>query len=167
MTVIFVDGPDGVGKTGYSQHIAAELGWPRFEMRPVDDLSCIQSKSRVFNAFIEDLDAQGIDAVIDRGSTSSIVYSRVFDRPKPEFAWETLEEVAPIIVYLRCDPSELIARYEDELYDAEVMGDIAAEYDDVMDRVQSTTPAQVHTIDTTAGVLRKLDGILSEATGVA
>lgn len=157
--MIFVDGPDGVGKTGYSEWVARNLGIPRLEMRPVDDLSCIEEKSAVFNAALRDLHDQGCDLVIDRGSVSSIVYSRVFDRPEPEHAWKTLEHVNPTIVYLACDPKELGIRYEDEILETSEVRKLAEVYDDVMEIVDNETGATVHRIDTSAGVPNKLRDI--------
>lgn len=154
MTVIFVDGPDGVGKTGYSKHLASKYGFYRLEMRPVDDTDAIEEKSAVFNAVVRDLAEQGIDLVIDRGSVSSIVYSRKFDRGEPEHAWKTLEAVEPTIVYLRCEPKELAIRYgnNDEIFTADEVAELAEAYDEVMAEVDEETDAQVITFDTSTGV---------------
>lgn len=156
--MLFVDGPDGVGKTGYSKWLASELGWPRLEMRPVADTDGIEAKSKVFNAAIRDLNEQGVDLVIDRGSVSSIVYSRLFDRDKPVHAWQTLNYVEPEIVYLRCDPDELAIRYgnNDELFSDDEVREIAIAYDETMVEVDSETPANVQTFDTTSGVTDEL-----------
>lgn len=163
---VFVDGPDGVGKTGYSHYVSELLGIPRLEMRPVADTTCIESKSEVFNAAIRDLHAQGVDVVVDRGSVSSIVYSRIFDRGEPDHAWETLTKVAPKIIYLRCDPQELGARYEDELWEPDEIMDIASEYDAVMDMVSKRTEANVKTVDVTSGAPDQIDRFLSDDSGV-
>jgi thymidylate kinase len=159
MTVYYVDGPDGTGKTGYSRYLSDYTGYPRLEMRPVDSTDDIEGKSAVFNAVIRDLYDQGTDLVVDRGSTSSIVYSRVFDRGKPEHAWETLNHVEPVVFYLRCNPDELAVRYgnNDELFSPDEIRAVAATYDDVMSEVQDSTPVDVVEIDTTVSVTEKLE----------
>lgn len=166
MKPVFVDGPDGVGKTGYSKRIADMLDVPRLRMRPVDDTECIEAKAEVFNCFLRDLDAQGVDFVVDRGSVSSIVYSRVFDRGEAEHAWETLRQVKPKIVYLRVDPDELVTRYSDHLYDDETLREIAETFTDVMDEVAIDTEANVYTVDTTVGVMDEVKGFLRDDSGV-
>lgn len=161
MTVVLVDGPDGVGKTGYSKLLASKLGWPRLEMRPAGDTDGIEEKSKVFNAVIRDLDDQDVDLVIDRGPTSSIVYSSVFNRPEPEHAWNTIRAVEPVIVYLRCDAHELAVRYDDELFDSDQIAAIASEYDDFMGSID----LKVYEIDTTAGAVEHLQDAVFEIQG--
>lgn len=165
MTVFFVDGPDGVGKTGYSQWLSAETGIPRLEMRPIDDTDDIEAKSQVFNAAIRDLDDQGVDLVIDRGSTSSIVYSRVFGRGVPTHAWDALDAIEPEILYLRCDAEELAIRYgnHDALFDRDEIVEIAETYDSVMQEVHAETGATVHEVDTTVDVSGDISAIAYNA----
>lgn len=162
MTVYFVDGPDGVGKTGYSQYLSEETGIPRLEMRPASNTDNIEVKSEVFNAAIRDLYDQDVELVIDRGSTSSIVYSRVFGRENPKHAWKTIRHVEPVIVYLRCDPDELAVRYgnNDEIFNADEIREIAEVYDEVMSDVQENTDATVAEIDTTVPVTDRLQDVV-------
>lgn len=161
--MIFVDGPDGVGKTGYSHFLSDELGWPRLEMRPVADTDCIEAKSEVFNATIRDLYDQDVDLVVDRGSVSSIVYSSVFGRDQPKHAWKTLKHVEPTIIYLRCDPDELAIRYgnTDEIFDVEEVRKVAEVYDNVMTNLEHEDFVDIRTIDTTAGAPSKITEIAS------
>jgi len=163
--MIFVDGPDGVGKTGYSRWLSNELGLPRLEMRPVNDTDAIEHKSAVFNAAVRDLYDQGINLVVDRGSVSSIVYSRVFKRDHPGHAWDTLEHCEPTIVYLRCDVEELAVRYgnNDELYNDTEIAAIAQEYDNVMSDLNDQEGyGDVITIDTTSGALEVLRDVSAD-----
>lgn len=157
MTTVFVDGPDGVGKTGYSEYLADAIGAARLEMRPVNDIEDVEKKARVFNAAVRDLNAQGVKLVIDRGSVSSIVYSRIFGRPRPDHAWATIEEVEPFILYLRCDAEELKVRYEDEIFGSDRVAKIARTYDDVMAEIDEETNAVVSVIDTTTGAIGAVD----------
>lgn len=149
--MIFVDGPDGVGKTGYSQFIADELGWPWLEMRPVNGTDHIEAKSEVFNETLLQLHDQDIPVVVDRGPASTIVYSKINNREAKysSHAEEVIGSIEPTIIFLSCDADELIARYDDELWSKRELTEIVNEYDEVMKDL--STMANVVEIDTTTG----------------
>lgn len=159
MTTWFVDGPDGCGKTGVSQSIAEMTESLWLSMNDVDDLEGIEKRSETFNQTLCQIDDQGYDMVVDRGSTSSIVYSRVYDRPRPDHAWETLEELDPVIVHLTCDPDELIIRHQDELVDPEQLREVATTYEELMNSL-SKDGYDVRRIDTTTGMMVKINEVV-------
>ena len=160
--IILVDGPDGTGKTGYAQWISNEIGFPFLRLEPDGmfgeiDGQTIERMSSVFNYTLVQLDEQHVDVVVDRGPISSIVYSRVFQRGRPDHAHDVLDSLDPHVIYLRCDPRELEIRYDDEKFDN--IGEIAVEYDGVMDEL-SSEGVDINTVDTSSGSPGEIDDLI-------
>lgn len=154
MTVVLVDGPEGVGKTGVSKFLSEELGCPRLEMMEGEpDYNNVEAQSEVFNDTLVQLDKQGVDVVVDRGPYSSLVYSELYDRGTPTHAERCIHHVNPIVVYLRCDAIELRIRYEDDFVDWQDYKELVRLYDDIVGGNADFT------IDTGTGLHEKLDEI--------
>lgn len=163
MTQVYVDGPDGTGKTGISKWLANELGWPRLEMGPVDDFGCIEEKSAVFNTTLRQLHDAEVDLVVDRGPVSSLVYSEVFERdPTVSGALETIHHVNPVIVWLDVDPGELVMRYEDELFGKRELHELVDTYRGTMEMLDEDEQIEVHRVDTTGGYATFLGDLVAE-----
>lgn len=161
MTTVLVDGPDGVGKTGYAQHIAETWGFAFVRHEPDGDFGnlpgeTIELMAESFNRTIAQFDDADVDMVVDRGPVSSIVYSDVFDRGEPDHAHEILDRLDPLIIYLRCEPRELAIRYDDEKFDN--VAEIAEAYEGHMESLSDTY--DVVTIDTSSGAPDKIENIM-------
>lgn len=146
------EGPDGVGKTGYARWFSDMSGIVFVPELGTSDLECIEAKADARRAITSSLLDQGLSLVIDRSPVSSIVYSQVYDRERPDAAWHWIEKYDPVIVYLYCDPQELVLRHQDEMHDDLAL--IASVYDDVVTRLSSEH--RVVDIDTSTGATKRL-----------
>lgn len=79
--ILLIDGPDGTGKTTVCNILAEKLEWPIVKMpnmKEYFDKGMTEEFSKFFNEML--LQFKGFDFILDRGYTSSLVYSKVYER---------------------------------------------------------------------------------------
>lgn len=160
--IINVEGPDGVGKSQYGEWLARELGYAWISQLTdvfpeLDDQNMI---GHIRHRVVMDCADAGMDFVTDRGPLSSIVYSRVFNREVPEYAWDMLTRMDPVILYFMCDPDELRIRHPEEMpYES-----ITDTYASVLTEIDDDY--EIFVFDTSTNVLDELDRVSADiATG--
>ena len=83
MTVLFIEGPDGCGKTEIAKRLAQDLTLPYFKVSTEAEnwKNNTFKESLKFDAFLPQFMKQtGVSFISDRGYASEWVYSKVFDR---------------------------------------------------------------------------------------
>lgn len=166
MTIVFVDGPDGTGKTGYGEWLARNVGYTfirEHESTHELGLEGIEHRSIARFEMVENLDDEGIDMVVDRSPLSSIVYGEIHGRATPDIprADDLLQDIDANLVYFHCDPMELSIRYDDDLQDD--IAEIASVFNNVVEDYRDHF-AHVYEVDTTTGAMNVMQQLVDEVS---
>ena len=80
--ILLIDGPDGTGKTTVCQMLSETLDIPVVKMpnmKEYFDAGSTEEYSKFFNDIL--VQFKGCSFIMDRGFTSSLVYSKIYQRP--------------------------------------------------------------------------------------
>ena len=128
---IFLDGPDGCSKTTIAKMLKKHLKFPIIKMPKIKrkEFSKIEEFSYIFNRTISQM--YRYHFIVDRGFTSSLVYSKVFNRPDPLHYISGINKMLkPLIVILTATNKELFKRRPiDRIIDKNPRIRIKNEYD--------------------------------------
>ena len=131
--IIFVEGPDGVGKSTLAMALSNKLGIPLIKMPKSHESfkdGTVENLGYVFNHALYQF--RQYDYVVDRGPISSIIHSVVFNRNDDiRYIDELLIKLNPIVLYLTSGRfMDLIDRKEkDELMSISIRKKIYEEYE--------------------------------------
>jgi thymidylate kinase len=107
---LFIDGPDGAGKSTVCKDVGREMNIPIIKM-PVSaevlfDKEIVEDLSYVFNFTLTQFERYSF--VVDRGFLTSLVYSKVYERKWKSDYIETVRLVLkPLVVVLTARPEVL------------------------------------------------------------
>ena len=111
-THIFIDGPDGCGKSTICEMLSKKTGYPVIKMERVKEMfgtDHIEPCSYTFNSTISQF--SDCNFIVDRGYTSSVVYSSVYGRKANlSYLHEIEKRLNPVIIILIATNEELYKR---------------------------------------------------------
>lgn len=125
---ILIDGPDKVGKTTVIKMLSDQLNIPVIKMTNMKDYltgSLSENKAEEFSKLFNETLIQFKDSsfIMDRGFTSSIVYSRVFNRSFDLSYLDDIEQILQPKVFIltgtRFDDDDVYSNAQMEIVNAE------------------------------------------------
>lgn len=128
---IMIDAVDGCGKTTVCEILSKKLGWPIVKMPSMPEYfkkGMTEEFSKLFNDTI--VQFSHVNFIMDRGYTSSLVYSKIYNR---DFDLSYLEDIEAKlnnkVIILTGDDEELFRRRpSDEIIKKEFRAGLNAEY---------------------------------------
>lgn len=129
--ILLIDGPDGTGKTTICNELASLLKIPLVKMpnmKQYFENGMTEEFSKFFNEIL--VQFKTTDFILDRGYTSSLVYSKVFSRHFDMSYIDEIEaELKPQVFILTATDEELFKRRPtDEIIAQDFRIDVNAEY---------------------------------------
>lgn len=129
--ILLIDGPDGTGKTTICNELATLLKIPLVKMpnmKQYFENGMTEEFSKFFNEIL--VQFKTTDFILDRGFTSSLVYSNVYKRPFDLSYIDDIEkELQPKVFILTASDEELFKRRPtDEIIAQEFRIEVNAEY---------------------------------------
>jgi thymidylate kinase len=132
---IIIDGPDGCSKTTVCKKLSKILKRPLIRMKKTKSFFknlTVEDASYIYFTTISQIPSN-YPCVFDRGYTSSLVYSRVYDRNVDlSYIDDVEKEMKPIIIILTATNEELFKRRpNDRVIDNDMRYKIKNEYEEV------------------------------------
>lgn len=114
MRHIFIEGPDGVGKSTLIKGLSKKLNLPVIKMKKAGygfRTGTIEGLSYIFNTTLEQFNRYGY--IVDRGFITSLVYNKAYERNNDkefEYIEKINNTIKPIIILLTADKNEILKR---------------------------------------------------------
>jgi thymidylate kinase len=139
---IFIEGPDGVGKSTVIKKLQQILDIPVIKMEKAHKgftKGIIEDLSYVFNTTL--IQFKKYDFIVDRGFLTSIVYSNIYNREfDMDYIYRINNELKPLIILLTVDSDKIFERRpSDKVIDAKERIRIIDEYNDIYDSFTLTS----------------------------
>lgn len=129
--IVLIDGPDNVGKTTVINKLHESTGYPIIKMPNMKEYfekGLTEEFSKLFNETI--VQFRKFSFILDRGFTSSLVYSKVYNRSFDlSYLKDIQEQLNPVVIILHnTDSNGKNIRFQDDDIDA-----INSKYDEIVD----------------------------------
>jgi len=131
-TTLFIEGPDGIGKTTTIDLLKNKLNLPVLKMmraKKAFNANNIEEISYVFNKTLEQL--KDVGYILDRGPISSLIYSKIYGRKSNlKYILPLIQKINPVIIYLTSSEDKQLERKEkDEVIEDKMRKSIAKQYE--------------------------------------